>query len=120
MNFKQTISFQTQIDAKSIGYNDFPIEQEFITSGTVRNTCTLEMLHEWIKENYHMTIDVECNANEMWRYILRWCDGYGVKTITSELTYIDNSYSYYKTGELAFDAGLSRAIREIKNNLIYQ
>lgn len=113
MNWDQTISFQTQIDAKSIGYDNFPVIQNFITEGTIRKTCTLGMLRDWIESNHHLSIETTYDDALMWGYILRWSDGYGIKTLKGEITYIDTN-SQFKTEELAFDAGLGRAINEIK------
>ena len=113
MNWNQTISFQTQIDAKSIGYNDFPIIQEFVTEGTTRKTCTLGMLKDWIESKHHLTVETIYDEDLMWGYKLRWCDGYGIKTLKGEFTYIDVRHTF-KTEELAFDAGLGRAIEEIQ------
>ena len=112
MNWNQTISFQTQIDAKSIGYNDFPIIQEFMTEGTARKTCTLGMLRDWIESKHHLTVETIYDEDLMWGYKLRWCDGYSIKTLKGEFTYIDVRHNF-KTEELAFDAGLGRAIEEI-------
>ena len=112
MNWNQTISFQTQIDAKSIGYDNFPIYQNFVTEGTGRKTCTLGMLRDWIESNHHLTIETTYDDTLMWGYMLRWCDGCGIKTLKGEFTYIDTN-SQFKTEELAFDAGLGRAIEEI-------
>ena len=112
MNWNQTISFETQIGAKGVGYNDFPIIQEFITEGTTRKTCTLGMLRDWIESNHHMTIETIYDEYLMWGYKLRWCNGYGIKTLKGEFTYIDVRHNF-KTEELAFDAGLGRAIEEI-------
>ena len=113
MDWNQIISFQTQVDAKDIGYNEFPISQQFDTTGTIRNTCTIGMLHDWIKLNYHLTIETKYEDSQLWGYVLKWCEGYGTKTLKTECTYIDGD-SLFDTEELAFDAGLRRAIEEIK------
>ena len=113
MNWNQTISFQTQIDAKSIGYNDFPIIQEFVSEGTTRKTCTLGMLRDWIESKHHLTVETIYDEYLMWGYKLRWSDGHGIKTLKGEYTYIDVRHTF-KTEELAFDAGLNRAIEEIQ------
>ena len=49
----------------------------------------------------------------MWGYKLRWCNGYGLKTLKGEFTYVDVQHGY-RTEEHAFDAGLGRAIFEIQ------
>jgi hypothetical protein len=101
-----------RIDAKSIGYDNFPIYQNFVTEGTGRKTCTLSMLRDWIESSHHLVIETTYDDTLMWGYMLRWSDGYGIKTLKGEFTYIDTNYQF-KTEELAFDAGLGRAIEEI-------
>ena len=111
MNWNQTISHHTQIDAKSIGYDNFPICQNFILEGRIRKTCTLGMLRDWVESNHHLTIETTYDDALMWGYILRRSDESDSKT--HKFTYIDTK-SQFETEEFAFDAGLGRAIEEIK------
>jgi hypothetical protein len=115
MNLHQTISLQTKIAAESIGYDNFQMVQTVIPTGELRKTCSLGTLSRWIKDNYHMEIETNYPNDEMgWNYLLKWCEGFGVEVFLGEFLYIDND-SGYETEELAFDAGLQRAIEEIKN-----
>ena len=104
MNWNQTISHQTQIDAKSIGYDNFPICQNFILEGRIRKTCTLGMLRDWVESNHHLTIETTYDDALMWSYILRRSDESDSKP---------HKFTF-ETEEFAFDAGLDRAIEEIK------
>lgn len=66
-------------------------------------------------DNYHMEIETNYPNDEIgWCYLLKWCEGYGVERIVGEFLYIDND-SGFETEGLAFDAGLQRAIEEIKH-----
>jgi hypothetical protein len=118
MNLHQAISLQTKIASESIGYDNFQMVQTVIPTGELRKTCTLWTLYRWIKDNYHMEIETNYPTDETgWCYLLKWCEGYGVETFLGEFLYIDND-SKFDTEELAFDAGLQRAIEEIKH-IIY-
>lgn len=114
MDYTQTISIKTKNAAEEVGYDFFPIEQSNVLGEGV-NTCTVEMLHDWIKSNYKMYIETMYSDMYKWSYSLRWCQGYGVKTLwEGEFLYID-SESNFNTEEIAFDEGLQRALLEIKN-----
>ena len=115
MNLHQTISLQTKVAAESIGYDNFQMVQTVIPTGELRKTCSLGTLYRWIKNNYHMEIETNYPTDETgWCYLLKWCEGYGVETFLGEFLYIDND-SGFETEEIAFDAGLQRAIEEIKH-----
>ena len=60
-----------------------------------------------------MNIDVYYSDTQNWCYTLRWCEGYGVETLLGEFLYIDSN-SNFESEEFALDAGLQRAITEIK------
>ena len=108
----QTISLKTMTAAMSIGYDNFPISQTVIPTGEFRKTCTAMMLHEWIKKNYNLCVEVKQDENQMWGYILWRLD---MKTSTEgQLIYIDY-VSMFESKAVAFDDGLQRAIYEIKS-----
>lgn len=108
----QTISLKTMTAAMSIAYDNFPISQTVIPTGEFRKTCTAMMLHEWIKKNYNLCVEVKHDESQMWGYILWSLD---MKTSTEgQLIYIDND-SMFESKDVAFDEGLQRAIYEIKN-----
>lgn len=108
----QTISLKTMTAAMSIGYDNFPISQTVIPTGEFRKTCTAMMLHEWIKKNYNLCVEVKHDESQMWGYILWRLD---MKTSTEgQLIYIDND-SMFESKDVAFDEGLQRAIYEIKS-----
>ena len=108
----QTISLKTMTAAMSIGYDNFPISQTVIPTGEFRKTCTAMMLHEWIKKNYNLCVEVKYDESQMWGYIL-W--RLNMKTSTEgQLIYIDND-SMFESKDVAFDEGLQRAIYEIKS-----
>lgn len=108
----QTISLKTMTAAMSIGYDNFPISQTVIPTGEFRKTCTAMMLHEWIKKNYNLCVEVKYDESQMWGYILWRLD---MKTSTEgQLIYIDND-SMFESKSVAFDEGLQRAIYEIKS-----
>lgn len=112
MNIHQTISLKTKIAAMSIGYDNFPISQNVIPTGEHRRTCTTMMLHEWIRKNYNLCVEVKHDESQMWGYILWRLD---MKTSTEgQLIYIDND-SMFESKAVAFDEGLQRAIYEIKS-----
>jgi hypothetical protein len=114
MNLHQTISYNTKVAAESIGFNDFQMVQTVIPTGELRKTCSMGTLSRWIKNNYHMEIETNyVNDQLKWNYLLKWCIGYGVEVFLGEFLYIDND-SGFETEEIAFDAGLQRAITEIK------
>ena len=115
MDLHKTISYQTKVAAESIGYNDFNLIQNVIPTGELRKTCSLGTLSRWIKNKHHIEIETVSIDSE-WGYILNWCDGYGVETNFGEFVYIDNDKGF-ETEEFAFDAGLQRALEEIKQNL---
>jgi hypothetical protein len=99
--------------AMSIGYDNFPIHQNVIPTGEHRRTCTAMMLHEWIRKNYNLCVEVKHDESQMWGYIV-W--RLNMKTSTEgQLIYIDND-SMFESKEVAFDEGLQRAIYEIKCN----
>lgn len=113
MNMNQTISLKTMTAAMSIGYDDFPIHQNVIPTGEHRRTCTPMMIHEWIRKNYNLCVEVKHDESQMWGYILWRLD---MKTSTEgQLIYIDND-SMFESKAVAFDEGLQRAIYEIKYN----
>lgn len=113
MNIHQTISSKTKIGAMSIGYDNFPISQSVIPTGEHRRTCTAMMLHNWIRTNHNLLVEVKYDESQKWGYILWRID---MKNSTdSKLTYLDND-SLFESEEYAFDEGLQRAIYEIKCN----
>ena len=113
MDIHQTISLKTKFAAMSIGYDNFPISQSVIPTGEHRKTCTAMMLHEWIRTNHKLCVEVKHDDSQMWGYIL-W--QINMKNSTEgELTYLDND-SLFETEEDAFNEGLQRAIYEIKCN----
>ena len=115
MNLRQTISYNTKVSAESIGFNDFQMVQTVIPTGELRKTCSLGTLSRWIKSKYHMEIETNyVNDILKWNYLLKWCEGYGNKVFLGEFLYIDND-SGFETEEIALDAGIQRAIKEIKN-----
>lgn len=115
MNLRQAISYNTKVSAESIGFNDFQMVQTVIPTGELRKTCSLGTLSRWIKDKYHMEIETNyVNDILKWNYLLKWCEGYGVEVFLGEFLYIDNDGGF-ETEELAFDAGLQRAIEEIKH-----
>jgi hypothetical protein len=117
MDLSKTITYNTKVAAENIGFNDFNLIQNVIPTGELRKTCTLGVLSRWIKNKYHLY--VETNYNKSWGYTLKWCEGYGVETFIGEFLYVDSN-SNFETEEIAFDAGLQRALEEIKHILEQQ
>jgi hypothetical protein len=113
MNTNQTISLKTKIAAMSIGYDNFPISQNVISTGEHRKTCTAMMLNCWLRTNHNLLVETKFDESQMWYYIL-W--RINMKDSTEGvLIYIDND-SLFESEEDAFDEGLQRAIYEIKCN----
>jgi hypothetical protein len=115
MDLNDTISFSTKIKAKEIGYEDFPIHNDSLSENMcLGETVTFGMFYEWIKTNHHLSVETKYDDNQMWKFVLNWDEGYGTKTLMGEYTYVDSGSGYDKEKD-AFDAGLQRAIYEIKS-----
>lgn len=108
MNTQKTISYNTKFMADAVGYDNYNIIQSVIPTREHRKTCTLETLHNWIKSNHNMIVDVQHDDSQLWGYVLWDCR-------SDELMHIDND-SMFETDEIAFEKGLQRALYEIKCN----
>ena len=113
MDYTQTISLKTMEEAKSIGYDNFPIIQKFLPTMKMIKTCRAVTLHDWIYTHHKLLVETTHDENKKWGYILWKLDKDDISP-EAKLTYIDDA-RMFKSENDAFDNGLQRAIYEIKN-----
>jgi hypothetical protein len=90
MNTHQTISSKTKTSSEKVGYDMFPIIYNVIPTGELRKTCTMMMLHDWIKSNHNLLVETKFDESQLWGYILWRMDRNDNSLTEVKLSYIDN------------------------------